>query len=74
MTSEEILDIYTRDGKYLGTRTRKECHSDNPGFYQNDNHPVTNLSWEDADAFCEWLSNKTGQDIQLPTTISSITH
>ena len=40
---------------------------DNPGFYQNDNHPVTNLSWEDADAFCEWLSNKTGQDIQLPT-------
>ena len=30
---EEILDIFTRDGKYLGTRTRSECHQDNPGFY-----------------------------------------
>ena len=30
---EEILDIYTRDGKHLGSRTREECHSKNPGFY-----------------------------------------
>lgn len=30
---EEILDIYSRDGKYLGTRTREECHRKNPGFY-----------------------------------------
>ena len=33
MSVEEILDIYTRDGKYLGTKTRKECHSENPGYY-----------------------------------------
>lgn len=33
MASEEILDIYTRDGKHLGIRTRGECHSDNPGYY-----------------------------------------
>ena len=33
MSSEEILDIYTRDGEYLGTKTREECHSENPGFY-----------------------------------------
>ena len=30
---EEILDIYSREGKHLGTRTRKECHSKEPGFY-----------------------------------------
>ena len=30
---EEILDIYTREGMYLGTKTREECHSKNPGFY-----------------------------------------
>lgn len=30
---EELLDIYTRDGKYLGVRTRTECHTENPGFY-----------------------------------------
>lgn len=30
---EEILDVYTRDGKYLGTKTREECHQVNPGYY-----------------------------------------
>ena len=30
---EEMLDVYTRDGKYLGVRTRSECHTENPGFY-----------------------------------------
>jgi isopentenyl-diphosphate delta-isomerase type 1 len=30
---EEILDIYSKDGKYLGTKTREECHDKQPGFY-----------------------------------------
>lgn len=30
---EEMLDVYTRDGKYLGVKTRSECHTENPGFY-----------------------------------------
>lgn len=30
---EEIFDIYTRDGKYLGTKEKSVCHSKNPGFY-----------------------------------------
>ena len=30
---EEIFDIYTRDGKYLGTKEKSVCHSENPGFY-----------------------------------------
>ena len=39
----------------------------NPGYEQDDNYPVTCVSWDDAAAFCEWLSKKTGKSIQLPT-------
>lgn len=31
--SEEILDIFTRDGKLIGAKPRSECHVKNPGFY-----------------------------------------
>jgi len=31
------------------------------------NRPVINVSWNDAKAFCDWLSKKTGQNIHLPT-------
>ena len=30
----------------------------NPGFAQDDNHPVVNVSWNDATRFCEWLSSQ----------------
>ena len=30
---EEIFDIYSRDGKYLGKAEKTKCHSKNPGFY-----------------------------------------
>ncbi|MBI4671793.1 MAG: SUMF1/EgtB/PvdO family nonheme iron enzyme [Chloroflexi bacterium] len=31
------------------------------------NHPVVNVSWNDARAFCIWLTLKTGQTHRLPT-------
>lgn len=30
---EELLDTYTRNGKYLGVKEKSICHSNNPGFY-----------------------------------------
>ncbi|MBU0703362.1 MAG: SUMF1/EgtB/PvdO family nonheme iron enzyme, partial [Chloroflexi bacterium] len=32
-----------------------------------ENHPVVNVSWYDACAFCEWLSQQTGRSFRLPT-------
>ncbi len=38
-----------------------------PGFEQSDNHPVVVVSWNDASAFCEWLSQKESATYRLPT-------
>lgn len=32
-----------------------------------DNRPVINVSWEEATAYVEWLSQETGQNYRLPT-------
>jgi formylglycine-generating enzyme required for sulfatase activity len=32
-----------------------------------DAHPVVNVDWKDAGAFCEWLSKKEGRTYRLPT-------
>jgi formylglycine-generating enzyme len=37
------------------------------GFPQTDDHPVLNVSWYDAVAFCEWLSKKEGHTYRLPS-------
>ncbi len=38
----------------------------NTGF-GTDEHPVVNLKWDDAMAFCKWLSEKEKQTYALPT-------
>jgi len=37
-----------------------------PGF-RFDNHPREFVSWFDAMAFCRWLSEKSAEDVRLPT-------
>ena len=38
-----------------------------PGYPQTDRHPVTCVSWNDAQAYVSWLSEATGATYRLPT-------
>lgn len=38
-----------------------------PSFAQTDAHPVIQVSWNDAAAFCQWLGRSDGNAYRLPT-------
>ena len=37
----------------------------NPGFVQDDSHPVACVAWDDARAYVSWLSRRTGKRYRL---------
>ena len=39
----------------------------NPGFPQGDDHPVLNVTWNDAVALANWLSKKEGHAYRVPS-------
>lgn len=55
-----------KDGK-IGFKMMNGCSWRNPSFDQKGDHPVVQVSWNDAKAFCDWLSKKSGKTVVLPT-------
>ena len=61
----------TGDGSYVfeGRKWIKKAGTywDNPGFSRKDDHPVTCVSWNDAQEFIRWLNRKDQKTYRLPT-------
>jgi formylglycine-generating enzyme required for sulfatase activity len=55
-----------RDSRRIFARS-KDLGWRAPGFVQNDDHPVVCVSWNDAKAYVDWLSQQTGSHYRLPT-------
>jgi formylglycine-generating enzyme required for sulfatase activity len=56
------------DGRSEGKWTRRaEFNWRNMGYNRDDTEPVVNVTWNDAVAFCEWLSKKERARYRLPT-------
>jgi len=47
--------------------SKKNTSWRNPGYEQDDRHPVTCVNWDDANDYTQWLSQKTGVRYRLPS-------
>ena len=54
----------TYDGEW---RTDAQLGWSSVGFDQSASHPVTCVSWRDANEYAQWLSGKTGNRYRLPS-------
>jgi len=61
-------------GRYPVTVARWGLFVNESGYHPNqrslqdpDNHPVRYVSWYDAEAYCKWLSNRSGLLVSLPS-------
>ncbi|MCP4313398.1 MAG: SUMF1/EgtB/PvdO family nonheme iron enzyme [Bacteroidetes bacterium] len=54
--------------RYFGKRHREDGNGNGKGLaLDGDNQPAVRVSWDRAMEFCDWLTEKTGVEVSLPT-------
>ena len=71
-SDEKSVHNVTLDSYYIGETEITQAQwravmGSNPSYYTGDNRPVECVSWNDAQEFCEKLSELTGKRYVLPT-------
>lgn len=56
---------YSKDGRQVESNQYRPWHP--IGWQIEKNHPAIYVSWNDATAFCKWLSAEEGKTYRLPT-------
>lgn len=62
--SERLCNVYTETTTWHINPAR---NWDDPGFEQDEDHPVVCVSWDDTQAYIRWLNQETGRNYRLPS-------
>ena len=63
---------YSGDGKQLVRQKWQDvpgANWKNPGFLQDDDHPVVMVTLADAEAFAKWAAKRTGRNVNVPIEV-----
>lgn len=58
---------YAKRADNVAPNWKNQTHEGFPIKDDPEDHPVVFVNWEDAQAFCKWLSEKEGKTYRLPT-------